>query len=305
MPISIVVGLAEPVASRKRSVGAARPRGVDDQGRGETSLGSARVLEAHPRDASIVGRGDHLRHARARPEFDIRLPFDPATAYALQGGARQAEKIEAEVALRKRIETRNLLSRVAAHAYPNGAGLDEIELDARKQTLERAMSAREQPVRMARLRRAGARRGRVGQNVAVEHDDLFEMGRYGFRSGEASHPGANDDGLLQNRIGHSYVSRQTRRRQDDLRSTTNVCDRRHSERAPLQEDFINRISRYVRNVTSMASRSIAGSGTKRPQVRRLQTVAARDRRSPRARARQDRNRRSISLQEGSDYGGLR
>ena len=69
------------------------------------------------------------------------------------------------------------------------------------------MSAREQPVRMARLRRAGARRGRVGQNVAVEHDDLFEMWRYGFRSGEASHPGANDDCLLQDRIGHAYVSR--------------------------------------------------------------------------------------------------
>ena len=111
--------------------------------------------------------------------------------------------IAAEVALWKRVKTRNLEARVAAHAYPNGAGLDEIELDAGKQTLERAMSASEQPVGMAGLRRAGARRGRVGQSVAVEHDDLFEMGRYGFRSGKASHPGANDDGLLQNRIGHA------------------------------------------------------------------------------------------------------
>ena len=65
---------------------------------------------------------------------------------------------------------------------------------------------------MPRLRRARARRRRVGQSVAVEHDDLFEMGRYGFRSGEASHPGADDDGLLQNRIWHALVSRWTRRR---------------------------------------------------------------------------------------------
>ena len=150
MPISIVVGFAEPVASRKRSVGAARPEASTTRAAARLPWRSARVLEAHPRDPAIVGRGDHLRHARARPEFDIRLPFDPATAYALQGGARQAEMIEAEVALRKRIETRNLVARVAAHAYSNGAGLDEIELDAGKQTLERAMSAREQPMRMPR-----------------------------------------------------------------------------------------------------------------------------------------------------------
>ena len=63
---------------------------------------------------------------------------------------------------------------------------------------------------MPRLRRPQARRGLVGQRVAVEHDDLFEMGRDGFRSGEASHPGANDGCLLQNRIGHALVSRGTR-----------------------------------------------------------------------------------------------
>src|SRR5580692_1410915 len=37
------------------------------------------------------------------------------------------------------------------------------------------------------------------------------MGRDGFRRGEVSDPGANDDGLLQNRIGHALVSRGTRR----------------------------------------------------------------------------------------------
>jgi hypothetical protein len=49
--------------------------------------------------------------------------------------------IEAEVALGKRIETWCLEAHVAAHAHPNGARLDEIELDARKQTFERAAAA--------------------------------------------------------------------------------------------------------------------------------------------------------------------
>jgi hypothetical protein len=83
---------------------------------------------------------------------------------------------------------------------PNGVGLDEIGLDAGKQTFERAAAARKEPMRMSRLRRPQARRGRVWQSVALEHDDLFEMGHDGFRRGEASHPGANDDCLLQNRI---------------------------------------------------------------------------------------------------------
>ena len=61
-------------------------------------------------------------------------------------------------------------------------------------------AARKEPMRMSRLRRAGARRGFVRQRVAFEHDNLFEMGRNGFRRGEASHPGANDGCLLQNRI---------------------------------------------------------------------------------------------------------
>ncbi len=56
---------------------------------------------------------------------------------------------------------------------------------------------------MPRLRRARARRGRVRQRVAVEHDDPFEMGRDGFRRGETSHPRADNDGLLQNRIWHA------------------------------------------------------------------------------------------------------
>jgi hypothetical protein len=147
-----------------------------------------------------MGRGGQLRHTRARPELNIGLAFEPATADALQRGARQAELIETEVALRKRIEARNLEACISANAHPNGAGLDEIELDAWKQKLERSAAARKKSMCVPRLRRAETRRGRIWQSIAVEHGDLFEMGRDGFRRSKAPHPCANDDGLLQNRI---------------------------------------------------------------------------------------------------------
>jgi hypothetical protein len=85
--------------------------------------------------------------------------------------------IESEVAKRKRIGARNLEAHVSAHAHPNGARLEEIELDAWKQMLERAAAARKKIMRMSRLRRPWARHGPVRQCVAVEHNDLFEMGR--------------------------------------------------------------------------------------------------------------------------------
>jgi hypothetical protein len=104
--------------------------------------------------------------------------------------------MEAEVAPRKGIETRNLESHVAPHAHPNGARRDEIALDAEEEMVERAATTRQEPMRMPRLRRPRARRGRVRQSVALEHDDFFEMGRDGFRRGEASHPGAKDGRML-------------------------------------------------------------------------------------------------------------
>jgi hypothetical protein len=97
-------------------------------------------------------------------------------------------------------ETRNLEAHVAAHPHSNRAGRDKIEFDARKQMLERAAAAREEIVCMSRLRSSWARGGPFRQRIAVEHDDLLEMGRNGLRRGEASHSGANNDGLFQNRI---------------------------------------------------------------------------------------------------------
>jgi hypothetical protein len=183
MPISIVGGFAEPIASWKRSVGS--PRGVDDQVRRETSRPSPRVLEAHPGNRAVVGRGGQFRHTRARPELNIGLALDAATADAIQRGARQAELIETEVALRKRIETRNLEAHVAANAHPNGAGLDEIELDAWKQMPERAAPARKEPVRVPRLRRAGARRGHIGK---ASRSNTVTFSKWGATAFAAARP---------------------------------------------------------------------------------------------------------------------
>jgi hypothetical protein len=98
--------------------------------------------------------------------------------------------IEAEVALGKRIETRQLEAHLAPMAHPNGAGRNEIELDAGKQTVERAMSAGKEPMRMSRLRRAGAFRPRTrvteltasfdNRGVAEVHEEpqrLLDTGR--------------------------------------------------------------------------------------------------------------------------------
>jgi hypothetical protein len=235
------------------------PRSVDDQVRRETSRPSPRVLEAHPGNRAVVERGGQFRYTRARPELDIGLAFDTATADHLQHGARQPELIETEVALRKRIETRNLDAHVAANAVTNGAGLDEVELDAGKQTFERAAAARKEPMRVPRLRRAGAWRGRVGQSVAVEHNDLFEMGRDGLRRGEASDPGANDGCLLQNWIGLALVSRGTRCRPGNPRRSNG----QQGERAPLRENFRDWTLRYVCNAAADPTRSSASSFSRR------------------------------------------
>ncbi len=176
------------------------PGGVDDQVCREMTWASARVLETHPSNRTVIGRGSQLRHTRARPELNIGLAFDPATADALQRGARQAELIETEVALRKRIEARNLEACISANAHPNGAGLDEIELDAWKQMLERSAAARKKPMCVPCLRRTKTRCRHIGQSIAVEHGDLFEMGSDGFCGSKAPHPCTNDDSLLQNRI---------------------------------------------------------------------------------------------------------
>jgi len=200
MPISMVGGFAEPIASKKRSVGDARPEASTT--RSAASLPGVPRVSSKRTPATPRLSGEAI--SSVTPERSLNSMFGSRSTRrrqdTLQRGARQGELIESEIALRKMTETRNLESHVAAHAHSNGAGLDEIELDAWKQRLERTAAAREEIMRMSRLRCPRALRGLVRQCVAVEHNDLFEMGRDGFRRGEASNSGADNDGLLQNRI---------------------------------------------------------------------------------------------------------
>ena len=181
---------------------------VDDEVRRDTPGRSANVLEPHACDAAIVGGGDHLGDARAMSDFDMRLLFDPPAADALERRARQSELVVSEVALRKGVETGQLDAEVAAKPHPDGAGLHEIDLDPREHTVERGMPAREQRVRVARLRRAGTRSRSIGQGVAVEHHHLLEMGLDRLRRRQPRHSGADDDGLLEDWIAHfGYLQR--------------------------------------------------------------------------------------------------
>jgi hypothetical protein len=161
-------------------------------------------------------RGDQVGHARARPEFDIVPFFEAAPTNPLERRPRQRELIEAEVALRKRIEARHLITEIQSNAHSSSASLDEIAIEAGKQRVERAKSAGEQPMRVPRLRRAGSRRGHIRQCVAIEHDDGFKIGRDGFRRGEASDPRADHDSSPGYYFWHSQLSRCTRCRPAQL-----------------------------------------------------------------------------------------
>src|ERR1700722_786468 len=73
------------------------------------------------------------------------------------------------------------------------------------------MSAREQSVRVARLRRARTRRRRVGQRIAVEHGHFFEMRSDRLCRREARHSSADDDCVLQDWVAHfGYLHGQAR-----------------------------------------------------------------------------------------------
>ena len=74
---------------------------IDDEVGGETPRRSANVLEPHACDAALVGRSDHLGDARAGPDFDVRLLFDPMAADALERRARESELVVSKVALGK------------------------------------------------------------------------------------------------------------------------------------------------------------------------------------------------------------
>lgn len=127
---------------------------------------------------------------------DVRLLPKTSPAQAFEQGTRQTERIEAEVAPGERIESGPLPDRVSTDPQLDCAGFRNVALDAWEQRFERFLTPREETVGVPRLRRPGSHNRALGQRVPVENNDLLKVGRDGLRRREASHPGADDDGLL-------------------------------------------------------------------------------------------------------------
>ena len=93
--------------------------------------------------------------------------------------------IESEVAKRKRIGTRNLEAHVSAHAHPNGARLEEIELDAWKQMLERAAAARE---RLCVCRACGVPGRGTGPSGSASRSNTMTFSKWAATAFAAARP---------------------------------------------------------------------------------------------------------------------
>ena len=151
-------------------------------------------------DALGLGHAIEASTGRTPPGFGRRSTFglfhEASPAEALEQRARQAERVEAEIAPRKRIVSRPLEDEVASDPRAYGSGSFKVAAKAWEELLERLLAAREKHMEVPRLRRAGARSRAFGQNVPVENGDFFEMGRDGLRRRKASHSGADPPSRL-------------------------------------------------------------------------------------------------------------
>lgn len=179
---------------------------VDDEVRRERLRLPLVLFKSDCGNPAVVRRRNQLGDARARAKLDVGFLHEAPPADALNQGARHAEQVEAEVAPGERLGSRSVQSNVATAPHGDGAGIDEVKLDAREERLQRFLASREQRVGVSRLRRSGARRRPFGQRVAIEHENLFEIGRDALRRGQASHAGSDDDGVFCEQIGHSRLS---------------------------------------------------------------------------------------------------
>jgi hypothetical protein len=126
-------------------------------------------------------------HARQRQDAAAHFSLDrePARTQGRQpgnaGGKALPADIEREVALQICQQTTTRQHRLR---------------EAREQLFQHLAPARQQPVRVHRLRRAFAGSGVVRQGVAFEQDDFVEMLAEHARRQQASQTGAEHDGAL-------------------------------------------------------------------------------------------------------------
>ena len=90
----------------------------------------------------------------------------------------------------------HLLADIAGHC----ALCDQRLGEAGEQRFDRLAAAREQAVRVDRLRRALARRSAIGQCVALEQQHVVEAFGEHARGKQAGHAGADDEGAPGSRL---------------------------------------------------------------------------------------------------------
>ncbi len=108
MPISVSSGFGEPILSRNASVGAARPDASTTRSAARVSGFPASLSYRTACDRAAIVRRDDFGDARLGAKVDVRLLAETSPTDAFEQRARQAERIEAEVAPRERIVSRPL-----------------------------------------------------------------------------------------------------------------------------------------------------------------------------------------------------
>ena len=139
-------------------------------------------------------------------ELDVRLLGEPPSTDVLEQRPGQEEEVEAEVALRERIESRLLGLHREARPSLDGAGFQEVVFNAGKQSLERPCASSEKRVCVPRLRRSRTKFRPLRQSVAVKHRHPVEVRRDRFSRCEAAHAGSDDNGMTSDRGRHQRIS---------------------------------------------------------------------------------------------------
>ena len=130
---------------------------VDDQIRRERCAFAIGKVVADPDDRRYVGRCQKSSDATTRLQPDIGLLFDAASHHKFHQRPCHAERVEIEIAQRKRIEPRRFDPNFGTDPGPHRARLLKLRLEIGKEFGEGVETALEKNMNLPRLRRSGAR----------------------------------------------------------------------------------------------------------------------------------------------------
>src|SRR5262249_62308033 len=119
--------------------------------------GAARLRPAAP--PRPAGRGHDLRSPTLGPQDDISDRLYAASQHEFDERPGRAEDRPAEIPRRQHANVRPLVPEIASDPHGYRAGPGKIPLEARNDPPQRLEAAGQQAVRVAILRRAGARNG--------------------------------------------------------------------------------------------------------------------------------------------------